>query len=288
MEAAEIDDTLFLINRALAEDIGTGDVTTDWTIPSEAHGSAHFIAKQPGIIAGLDVVHLAFDRIDPGIGFSAYIQEGAVVEPGQVFAEVHGPTRGLLSGERVALNFIRHLSGIATLTNRYVMAVAGTGASIIDTRKTTPGFRSLEKAAVRAGGGVNHRFGLYDMILIKDNHIAAAGGLTAAVTLCVERLRSIQSKLRIEVETATLEQVKEAMETPVDRIMLDNMSVSEMHEAVKLIRASVSQRRPVEIEASGAITLERVREIAETGVDLISIGAITHSAPALDISLDII
>lgn len=288
MEAPEIDDTLFLINRALAEDIGTGDVTTIWTIAAEAQGSAHFIAKQAGVVAGLDVVRLTFDCIDPSIRFTAFVNDGAPVEPGQVFAEVHGPIRGLLSGERVALNFIRHLSGIATLTNRYVRAVAGTGASIIDTRKTTPGFRLLEKAAVRSGGGVNHRFGLYDMVLIKDNHIAAAGGLTAAVTRCREGLQSTRSKLRIEIETETLEQVKEALGTPVDRIMLDNMSLSDMHEAVALIRSSVSQRGPVEIEASGAITLERVRDIAETGVDLISIGAVTHSAPALDISLDII
>jgi nicotinate-nucleotide pyrophosphorylase (carboxylating) len=287
MEPSEIDSILFLIDRALAEDIGTGDVTTDWIILAEATARARFIAKQPGIIAGLDVARLTFGRIDPAIRLDAFMGDGSRVAAGQAFAEVAGPVRGILSGERTALNFLRHLSGVATLTSRYVEAVAGTKAAIADTRKTTPGFRLLEKAAVRAGGGINHRFGLYDMILIKDNHIAAAGGITAAVTRCRERLRGVRSGLRIEVEAATLEQVREAAGLTVDRIMLDNMSLEQMRQAVEIVRTGAKRGRAIELEASGAITLERVRAVAETGVDLISVGALTHSAPALDISLDI-
>lgn len=287
MTTRENNDILALIDRALAEDIGEGDVTTDWIIAPEARTTARFIAKQSGVVFGLDIVGMTFERIDPAVRTDCSIRDGDSVESGQVFAGVSGPARAILTGERTALNFLRRLSGIATLTRRYVQAVEGTKATIIDTRKTTPGFRLLEKAAVRAGGGGNHRFGLFDMILIKDNHIAAAGGITAAVTLCRERLRTRGANLKIEVETATLAQVEEAMALPVDRIMLDNMPLDLMAAAVQLIRSHSRQRRRIEVEASGAITLERVRPAAETGVDLISIGALTHSAPALDISLDI-
>lgn len=280
-------DVLALIDRALAEDIGGGDVTTDWVIAPEARTTARFITKQSGVVSGLDVVRMTFEQIDPAIRMDCPLRDGDRIESGLVFAGVSGPTRAILSGERTALNFIRHLSGVATLTNRYVQAVEGTQVTIIDTRKTLPGFRLLEKAAVRAGGGGNHRFGLFDMILLKDNHIAAAGGITAAVTLCRERMRTRRTDLKIEVETATLAQVEEAMALPVDRIMLDNMPLERMAAAVHLIRSNGTQRRRIEIEASGAITLERVRAVAETGVDLISIGALTHSAPALDIGLDI-
>lgn len=284
---SDSDDTRALIDRALAEDVGAGDVTTEWIIPPEARATGRFMAKEPGVVAGLDVARLVFERIDPQLRFRARVEDGYRVEAGQAFAEAAGPARGILTGERTALNFLRHLSGVATLTARFVEAVEGTGARIADTRKTTPGMRRLEKAAVRAGGGINHRFGLYDMILIKDNHIAAAGGITSAVTRCRERRRTIQPDLKIEVETASLAQVEEAARLPVDRIMLDNMTPDEMREAVALVRRLTASGRPIEIEASGAITLDRVRAVAETGVDLISIGALTHSAPALDISLEL-
>ncbi|MBI4552959.1 MAG: carboxylating nicotinate-nucleotide diphosphorylase [Candidatus Latescibacteria bacterium] len=279
-------DLLSLIDRALAEDLGAGDVTTTWTVPADVRATGRLMAKRPGVIAGLEVVRLVFQRIDPRLQLRVSIQDGDRVEPGQRFADISGPVGGILTGERTALNFLQHLSGIATLTARYVSAVAGTPAQITDTRKTIPGLRQLEKYAVRMGGGMNHRLGLFDMVLIKDNHIAAAGGITPAVERCRERMHAQSSMLKIEVETETLTQVEEAARLMVDRIMLDNMSLDAMRAAVALVRRMTAPGRPIELEASGALTLDRVRAVAETGVDLISIGALTHSAPALDISLE--
>ncbi|MBM3262438.1 MAG: carboxylating nicotinate-nucleotide diphosphorylase [candidate division Zixibacteria bacterium] len=285
MTTEEQDEAHSLIDRALREDVGDGDITTEWTIPPDACATARFIAKQPGVAAGLEMAGMVFERLDPRVRMTQTMRDGDRVEIGQILAEVSGPARAILSGERTALNIVRHLSGVATLTRRYVEAVAGTGTAILDTRKTTPGMRRLEKAAVRAGGGVNHRVGLFDMVLIKDNHIAAAGGITQAIMRCRERIKP-DEPVKIEVETATLEQVREAVSLPIDRIMLDNMPLDLMRRAVEIVHSDGSARR-IELEASGAITLERVRDVAETGVDMISVGALTHSAPALDISLDI-
>ena len=276
-----------LIDHALAEDIGDGDVTTLWTIPDDAATSGRFISRKAGRIAGLEAAHLTFERLDTTMRFQADVRDGDRIEAGRVFAEIHGSARSVLTGERTALNFLCHLSGIASLTDQYVRAVAGTGVRIVDTRKTTPGFRVLEKEAVRAGGGSNHRFGLYDMVLIKDNHIVAAGGITAAVNRCRDVMTEQQTDLKLEVEVETLDQVREAAALMVDRIMLDNMSPETMRSAVAQVRKETAEHGHIELEASGAITLEHIRETAETGVDLISIGALTHSAPALDISLEI-
>lgn len=288
MSSAVVDvDMATLIDQALVEDIGSGDVTTEWIIPADAVTIARFVAKEGGIISGLDIARLIFERLDSNNRIRMPIQDGAHVSAGQSFAEVHGSTRSILTGERTALNFLRHMSGVATLADRYNRAVSGTGVRIVDTRKTTPGLRRLEKEAVRAGGGHNHRIGLYDMILIKDNHIAAAGSITSAVNRCRERMNEQGDTLKIEVEAETHDQVSEAAGLMVDRIMLDNMSLDAMRTAVALVRRMTSGRGYIELEASGAITLDYVRAVAETGVDMISIGALTHSAPALDISLDI-
>jgi len=276
-----------LIDCALAEDIGGGDVTTLWTIPNDAATSGRFTSRTAGRIAGLEAARLTFERLDMTMRFQAEVRDGDRIEAGRVFAEIDGATRSVLTGERTALNFLRHLSGIASLTDQYVGAVAGTGVRIVDTRKTTPGFRMLEKEAVRAGGGDNHRFGLFDMVLIKDNHIAAAGSITAAVNRCRSHMTEQQKVLKIEVEAETLDQVREAAGLKVDRIMLDNMSPDTMRTAVAQVREASTGHGHIELEASGAIMLEHVRGIAETGVDLISIGALTHSAPALDVSLEI-
>lgn len=268
-----------LVRRALEEDIGTGDVTSEAVIPPTQRSKAAMVAKEEGLIAGLEVARLAFRLIDEEIEWESLAEDSQRVRPGDVLAEMEGPTRGLLSAERVALNFLQRLSGIATLTAKYVAAVEGTGAVILDTRKTTPGWRALEKYAVRVGEGHNHRMGLYDMVLIKDNHIRAAGGIAKAVA----RVRARWGRrFKVEVEATTLAEVEEALAAGVDRIMLDNMGLEEMREAVALVEGRV------ELEASGGMTLERVREVAETGVDYISVGALTHSAPALDISMEII
>lgn len=265
-----------IVRRALAEDIGSGDVTTDSTLPPEAQLAGRFLAKQPGVVAGLEVARLAFALIDERVQFSTRVTDGDRVEEGQVFATMSGPGRALLSAERVALNCLQRMSGIATLTRRFVEAVQGTRAVILDTRKTAPGLRALDKWAVRLGGGQNHRSGLYDMVLIKDNHIAAVGGITEAV----RRVRAADAqKHAIEVEVRNLVELREALDVHVDRILLDNMSVDEMREAVRV----AGGRTP--LEASGNMTLENVAAVAATGVDFISVGALTHSAPALDISL---
>ena len=265
-----------LLKRALEEDIGPGDVTTGWVIPAMQLSRAVISAKAPGVIAGLEVAREIFRLLDERIIFTPLVADGDAVKPKDIIARIEGPTRSILSGERVALNFLQHLSGVATLTRAFVEAVAGTQAVILDTRKTTPGLRMLEKYAVRMGGGSNHRLGLYDMVLIKDNHIEAAGSITEAVRQVREHNRA---SLLIEVETRNLDEVREALTLRVDRIMLDNMSCEMMRQAVALVNGRVP------LEASGNVTLANVREIAETGVDYISSGSLTHSAKALDLSL---
>jgi len=264
------------IRRALEEDIGPGDVTTDSIVPPEAVMRGRIIAKQEGVVAGLDVARQVFAWLDPRVRFQAQAEEGARVDNRQTLAEVSGPARALLTGERAALNFLGRMSGIATLTRRFVDAVAGTRAAILDTRKTAPGLRAIDKLAVWRGGGHNHRIGLYDMILIKDNHVDFAGSLAEAV----RRARAANTGLEIEVEARTLDEVQAALALGVERILLDNMTLDGMRQAVALAGGRAR------LEASGNVSLENVRAIAETGVDFISIGALTHSARVLDVSLD--
>ncbi|HEX6926468.1 MAG TPA: carboxylating nicotinate-nucleotide diphosphorylase [Longimicrobiaceae bacterium] len=268
-----------LVLAALAEDIGDGDRTTLWTVPAGAVAQARIVAKAPGVIAGIEVAREVVCAVDRSVEMSPQVKDGDSVEAGDLVMTLHGSARSLLSAERVTLNFLQRLSGVATLTREYVRRVEGTGARILDTRKTTPGMRLLEKAAVRAGGGTNHRIGLFDMVLIKENHIAAAGGITAAV----EAVRAQNREgLRVEVETRNLEEVDEALRAGVDVILFDNMPLEMLREAVARVRASGTGTRT---EASGGVTLETVGAIARTGVDLISVGALTHSAPALDLSM---
>ena len=265
---------LACIQKALAEDIGTGDVTTDSIVPLDASMKGQIIAKQAGIAAGLDVARATYQMLDPKVSLETRVSEGARVENRQVLALVSGPARALLTAERVALNFVGRMSGIANLTRQFVDAVAGTRAAILDTRKTAPGLRALDKLAVKRGGGQNHRIGLYDMIMIKDNHIDFAGSLEEAVRLT----RAAGSGLEIEVETRTLEEVSKALALGVERILLDNMSCEMMCQAVELTASRAK------LEASGNVTLENVRQVAETGVDFISVGALTHSAKVFDVS----
>jgi nicotinate-nucleotide pyrophosphorylase (carboxylating) len=263
-----------LVSRALAEDIGSGDVTTAATVPASARARALITQKAPGVLFGLDLAGAVFRALDPEIDVQARSREGQWRERGEVLS-VEGSARAILTGERTALNFLQRLSGVATLTARCVQAIEGTGARILDTRKTTPGLRALEKAAVAAGGGTNHRAGLYDAILIKENHAALAGGVGAAVRQAAEYAPS----LPLEVECRTLAEVDEALSAGAPRILLDNMTVEELAAAV----AHVAGR--AELEASGGLTLETLRAVASTGVQFISVGALTHSAPALDLSL---
>jgi len=270
-----------LIEQALFEDVGFGDITSESLIPEEQLGSAEFIAKENGIISGIDIVKIVFSSVDGQVTFEPTVDDGALVQQRVSLGKLHGPVRSILTGERVALNFLQRMSGIATLTHKYVHAVAGTKAKIADTRKTIPGLRVLDKKAVVDGGGVNHRFALDSMVLIKDNHIAAAGGIKNAIARCKKYLEEQSIDTKIEVETASIEQVSEVLGTSgVDRIMLDNYSLEDMSQAVQLINGKV------EVEASGGVSLQTVRAIAETGVDFISVGALTHSAKALDISLE--
>lgn len=275
-----------LAEQALLEDAPFGDVTTDAIVRPTDHGVGVFIAKRAGVICGLPVAQAVFAVLDADVQFAARVAEGDWVDAGTVIAEVRGTLRALLTGERTALNFLQRLSGIATLTKQFVDKAAPYGVRITDTRKTTPTLRWLEKYAVRCGGGVNHRFGLSDGVLIKDNHIRVAGSLTEAV----RRVRaSVHHLLRVEVEAQTLDQVREALACGVDAILLDNFSPDEVQEAVDIVRAwseQMNQPRPL-LEVSGGVTLETVDAFARTGVDLISVGALTHSAPALDISMEI-
>jgi nicotinate-nucleotide pyrophosphorylase (carboxylating) len=271
-----------LIARALEEDIGFGDVTTLWTVPAEQTLRASIITRQPGVIAGLEVAAAVFRAVDAALHIELLVADGAAVTPDARIAHLEGNARSILTAERTALNFLGRLSGIATLTARCVAALAGTGAAIIDTRKTTPGLRALEKYAVRVGGGRNHRFALDDGILIKDNHIAAAGGIGPAIASARNHAPHL---LKIEVECETLEQVGEALDAGADVILLDNMSVGEQRKAVALIRQRDAR---ILIEASGNIGTnpERLAAVAATGVDFISLGALTHSAPNFDLSLE--
>ncbi len=265
-----------IIENALAEDIHTGDITTLAVAPRDRTAHAILKAKEEMVLAGIDVAARVFRLLDPDVAFTPRFADGDRLLPGDLIAEMTGDTSLLLQGERVALNLLQRMCGVATLTARYVEAVRGTKARVVDTRKTTPGLRILEKYAVRVGGGTNHRTGLYDGVLIKENHITAAGGLTEAV----RRAKSYTPHtIKIEVETETLAQVAEALEAGADIIMLDNMDTSAMREAVALIAGRAL------IEASGGVNLETIRGIAETGVDIISVGALTHSARAMDISM---
>ncbi|WP_088343167.1 MULTISPECIES: carboxylating nicotinate-nucleotide diphosphorylase [Rhodomicrobium] len=266
------------LDAAFAEDLGlAGDITTNAIIPAEATTSALLAARKPGRIAGLPLAEAAFRRLDPDIGFRVAIADGEDAGAGAVIAEIQGSTRAILTAERIALNFLGHLSGIATHTRAFAEAIAGTSAHICCTRKTTPGLRAFEKYAVRMGDGMNHRFGLFDAVLIKDNHIAAAGGIGAAI----ERARRGAGHLvKIEVEVDRLDQLEEALRHKVDAVLLDNMSLDELRRAVAMAGGRVI------LEASGGVSLASARGIAETGVDLISSGALTHSSPTLDLGLD--
>jgi nicotinate-nucleotide pyrophosphorylase (carboxylating) len=266
------------VAAALEEDLGAaGDITTDSIVPVEAQGKAMIVARQSGVVAGLDLAEAAFNALDPEARFKRVVEDGGKVAAGGTIVQISGRTRALLTAERTALNFLGRLSGIATLTAAFVEAVDGTGARIACTRKTTPGLRALEKYAVRAGGGVNHRFGLYDAVLVKDNHIAAAGGIAKAL----ERLGARKGHaVKMEVEADSLQQLEEALRFPIDAVLLDNMDAATLRQAVTLVAGRV------QTEASGGVSLDNVREIALTGVDLISVGALTHSPRNLDSSLE--
>lgn len=265
-----------IIRTALQEDIGLGDVTTQATIAKDVRSHAQLVAKEDFVLAGLDVAAEVFTCLDADARFEKIFADGQRVNKGEVLAWIKGTSRTLLQGERVALNLLQRMSGIATLTAEYVEAVAGTGAVIVDTRKTVPGLRALDKYAVRTGGGRNHRIGLFDGVLIKENHIVAAGGIQAAIASAKAQL---PHTLKIEVETSTLDEVQEALDAGADVIMLDNMTNEVMTEAVALIAGKAL------VEASGGVSIERVRSIAETGVNIISVGALTHSVKAADISM---
>jgi nicotinate-nucleotide pyrophosphorylase (carboxylating) len=272
-----------IVRTALDEDVGAGDISTNWTVPESREVRAKLIAKEAGVVAGLDVAAAIFREVDPAIAFLPRVSDGARVAVGEVVAELSGPARGILTGERTALNFLQRMSGIATETSRYCEAVAGTGAHILDTRKTAPGLRSLDKYAVTVGGGRNHRIGLYDMVLLKENHVAAAGGVAPAVRAARARMEEAGRTVKLGIEVENLEQLESALDAGVDWILLDNMAVDQMRRAATRVR-ELGDRRPV-LEASGNVRIDNVRSIAETGVDAISIGALTHSVRALDLSL---
>ncbi len=275
-----------LIEDALFEDVGLGDITTDSIIGNDVLADATLIAKAPGIAAGLEILTIVYNCVDPRVTVHPSVPDGQKVELNSILALIDGPAKSLLKGERVSLNFLQRMSGIATMTRQFVDAIEGTQARIIDTRKTAPGLRALDKFAVRLGGGKNHRFGLDDMILIKDNHIVAAGGIRPALQKCLKTVREKNIQTQIEIETRSMEEVREAMAcfeegSRFHRLMVDNFSIEKMREAVAYIA------RRVEVEASGNITLKNVRAVAETGVDVISVGALTHSVEALDISMNL-
>jgi nicotinate-nucleotide pyrophosphorylase (carboxylating) len=268
------------IDIAIREDIGEGDITTDFFVPENARALGRIVAREKAVVAGIETVAEVFRRIDPTLHIQSNRKDGAHVDSGDAVMEVRGAARSILKAERVALNFLQRLSGIATLTRKFVDAAANPAVKILDTRKTTPGLRALEKAAVLAGGGANHRFGLFDMALVKDNHLAALSGL-AAFTETIHKLRSQRPNVRIEIEADRLDQVRTFLQIDhVDVILLDNMKPAQIREAVAL------GKNKVKFEASGGVTLKNVRQIAATGVDYISIGALTHSARAIDFSLE--
>ncbi|HWB22269.1 MAG TPA: carboxylating nicotinate-nucleotide diphosphorylase [Gaiellaceae bacterium] len=269
-----------VVAAALAEDVGTGDRTTEGTVPAEARCRAQLLLKEPGVVCGVEIARAVFQELDPAVIVEVVVQDGALVADVATLAEIEGPARAILTGERTALNLLGRLCGIATLTRQYVDLVAGTGPTILDTRKTTPGLRALEKYAVRCGGGSNHRAGLDDAILVKENHLRLAGGIGPALAALRVAVNGSHS-LTIEVEAETLDEVAEALDAGVERILLDNMTPAEIEAAIELTAGRAK------LEASGGITLENVRAYAETGVDFISIGALTHSARSLDVSLEI-
>mgnify|MGYP001286976971 FL=1 len=273
--------TISLVRTALEEDIGDGDRTTLWAVPSDVRGYARVIARAEGIIAGTEPFDLVLHEVDADLVTKWSRQDGTHVAVGEEVVEVHGCLQSILMAERTALNFLGRLSGIATMAGQFADAVAGTGTQVVDTRKTTPGWRTLEKAAVVAGGCQNHRRGLFDMVLVKENHLRAAGGI--GPTLEAVQRRALAEGLEVEIEVATLAELAEVLDRKPDRILLDNMSTDELSEAVRIIR-SCPPPRPV-IEASGGVTAANVQDIAETGVDMISAGCLTHSAPPLDLSL---
>jgi nicotinate-nucleotide pyrophosphorylase (carboxylating) len=285
-----------IIKYALSEDIGTGDITTLNAVPSGIKARAAIVAKEPGVLAGIEIARLTFREAAPALKFRSLGADGDALQPGAAVAQVLGDIGGILKAERTALNFLQHLSGVASLTRRFVDEIAGTGAIILDTRKTTPGMRFLEKFAVKAGGGENHRLALWDMYLVKDNHIRAAGGITAAVDRIA---RTRQADLLLEVEVESLEQLTDALRPEVDRILVDNRTPDEVKRAVEAVdrwceshpsdspRKRPDARRWPEVEVSGGITLRTARAYALTGVDYVSVGALTHSAPALNLSLEI-
>ena len=268
-----------IIEQALLEDIGTGDITSESIVPSDLKAKGIIKTSEEGIVAGLNITSLVFKKLDSEIIFQEKIKDGTKVTRGKVLAEITGSARTILKGERVALNFLQRMSGIATITSKFCQEIEGFPVRIVDTRKTTPGLRILEKYAVSMGGGHNHRFGLYDAVLIKDNHIAVAGGIRPAVDSV---RKQISHTVKIEVEVENLSQLQDALRVKADIIMLDNMDLDTMEEAVKIAKGKAL------IEASGGITLGKVRKIAQTGVDLISIGSLTHSVKALDINMEII
>ncbi|MGO0123084.1 carboxylating nicotinate-nucleotide diphosphorylase [Desulfothermobacter acidiphilus] len=267
-----------IVVRALREDVGPGDLTTEILVPPEQDGSGVIISKEAGVVAGLPIAARVFAVVEPRLNFTPLVPEGGWVEPRTVVARVNGPLRGILTGERVALNFLRHLSGIATRTRAVAELVRDYPVRLLDTRKTTPGLRSMEKYAVRVGGGSNHRFGLFDGVLIKDNHLRAVGSVAEAIR---RARKGAPPTLKIEVEASTLAEVEEALAAGADIIMLDNMSLEAMRQAVHLVAGRAL------LEASGGITEANAREVAATGVDFISMGALTHSVKALDLSLDL-
>jgi nicotinate-nucleotide pyrophosphorylase (carboxylating) len=271
---------LSILELALSEDIGAGDITSSVTVPIDAQANGRFLAKQDGVISGFDVAEATFELVDPAVVFHRLRADGDFVDAMTEIATVSGNAQSILTAERVALNFLQRLSGVATMTRKYVSKIEGSGAKVVDTRKTTPGMRALEKESVRHGGGGNHRFGLSDGILIKDNHLAAVGGENPIATAISQARANAPHTLRIEVEVTNLEQVKQALAANADIIMLDNMSIDELRKAVDLIDHKAL------VEASGGVTLDTIAAIAATGVDLVSVGALTHSAPSLDISLD--
>ncbi len=274
-------DDLLLIDLALREDVGSGDITTEYLVAENEQASARIVAKERAIVAGVEVAAEVFRRIDPSLRLALVQPDGAVVAGGTAVLEIRGSARSILTGERVALNFLQRLSGIATLTREFVDAAGKSGAKILDTRKTTPGLRRFEKAAVASGGGVNHRLGLYDMVLVKDNHLLARPGI-ARLTAAIARVREERPGVRIEVEADNLDQVRAFLEIEgVEVILLDNMRGTEMREAVAIGKGKVK------FEASGGINLRNIRQVAATGVDYVSIGALTHSARAVDYSLEL-
>ena len=268
-----------LIDLAFAEDIGDGDHTTLCCIPDTAMGKSRLLIKEPGILAGVEIARKIFHRFDPDLKMTVYIEDGTAVKPGDVAFVVEGRVQSLLQTERLMLNVMQRMSGIATMTHRYVKKLEGLHTRILDTRKTTPGMRMLEKEAVKIGGGVNHRIGLFDMILLKDNHVDFAGGIENAISRCHDYLKAKGKDLKIEIEVRNLDELKEVMRVGgVDRIMLDNFSPELTKEAVKIVGGKY------EIESSGGITFDTIRDYAESGVDFVSVGALTHSVKGLDMS----